>query len=189
MLRSGLAAFAILSAFVITSCGDDTTKREAIPSLGVTIEYPASWAMGAASMPYASCNTCIVIGPAAAHPYGVQLWESVHELGCELTCYLNIRALAQGPTTTVDANGRDALQQDFERQRPLGPANDDGDYTSYREILTVVPLVPIESGVPGTEVRALFIDAFYRYGDTDGEVETRKALALLLGTLVTASPP
>ena len=188
MTRFGLAATGLLWVLLAAACDESSTKRELLSSLGVTVEYPERWATGTAPMPYASCNTCTVIGPVGAeYPYGVQFWEGAHQLGCQLTCYLNIRALPQGPTIAVDANGRVAFQQEFERQRPLGLVNEDGDRTSYREILTVVPLEPIVGLAPEAEVAALFIDAFYRYGDTTGEVQTREALALVLGTIVTPS--
>lgn len=150
----------------------------------IAADFPVGWSPGAWPMPYATCTTCAVIGPGPpAAPHGVQFWRGVHQVGCELTCYLNIRALAQGPTERVDADGRVAFRQEFERQRPLGLVNEDGDSTSYREILTVVPLSPVEGLPPEAYVPAIFIDAFYRYGDAAGEVETRWALARLLATL------
>lgn len=152
--------------------------------LGATFEYPAGWVTGATAMPYASCRPCSVLGPASVtHPYGIQLWKGEHQAGCQLTCYLNIRALAQEATHEVDANGRVALRQEFERQRPLGLVNTDGDNTSYREILTVVPLAPIDGLPPEAFVPALFIDAYYRYGDAAAESAVRAALTQLLATL------
>jgi hypothetical protein len=162
-------------------------KREPLPQLGIAIEYPAHWVTNAAPMPYATCNTCTVVGPSrAAYPYGVQLWEGTHQLGCQLTCYLNIRALAQEATHTIDANGHLAVRQEFERQRPL---DGDADRTSYREILTVVPLVPIDGLPAEAEVPAVFIDAFYRYGDPAAEAQTREALAHLIASLDLGVPP
>jgi hypothetical protein len=61
--------------------------------------------------------------------------------------------------------------------------NEDGDNTPYREILTVVPLEPTEGQPPEAEVPALFIDAFYRYGDATAEAQTRQALAHLVASL------
>jgi len=163
---------------------DSPETRQSFPALGVTIEYPAHWAADATAMPYATCNTCTVVGPSRAdYPYGVQIWRGLHQLGCQLTCYINIRALPQEATRTIDANGHVAFQQEFERQRPLGLVNEDGDNTSYREIVTVVTLAPIDGLAPEAEVPALFIDAFYRYGDAAAEAETRDALARLVGTL------
>jgi hypothetical protein len=164
-----------------------TVKREALPQLGIAIEYPAHWVTDVAPMPYATCNTCTVVGPRQAdHPYGIQLYQSTHQLGCQLTCYLNIRALAQGPTYTVDAGGSTAFRQEFERQQPL---DGDPDRTSYREILTVVPLVPIDGLTAEADVPAVFIDAFYRYGDLSAEAQTREALAHLLASLDLSVPP
>jgi hypothetical protein len=160
-------------------------KRQFFPELGVAIEYPANWGTNASPMPYATCNVCTVIGPSQPdHPYGVQFWKTVHQVGCQLTCYyLTIRTLPHGSTYAIDANGHVALRQEFERQRPLGLVNEDGDNTTYREILTVVPLAPIEGLPPEAEVPALLIDAFYRYGDTIAEAQTSEALANLLASL------
>jgi hypothetical protein len=158
-----------------------TTRREHFPELGVTIEYTADWVTNVAPMPYATCTTCTVIGPSQSDfPYGIQFFRGEHQLGCQLTCYLNIRALAQEATHTIDVNGHVGFRQEFERQRPLDGEND---RTSYREILTVLPLAPIVGLAPEAKVPALFIDGFYRYGDAPGEAQTREALARVLSNL------
>ena len=159
-------------------------REESFPELSVAFEYPARWATGAEPMPYASCVTCTVVGPRRAdYPYGIQFWKGTHEVGCEPCYQLTIRTLPQGPTQSIDANGHVAFQQEYERQRPLGLVNEDGDATPYREILTVVPLELIEGLPEGTEVQAVLIDAFFRYGDETGERDVRAALANLLASV------
>jgi len=171
-------------AMVWRSGATPTLKRQSFPELGAAIEYPTDWTTDAAPMPYASCVPCTVFGPSQPdYPYGIQVWKGAHQLGCQLTCYVNIRALPQGPTYSIDANGHVAFRQEFERQRPLGLAQEDGDSASYREILTVVPLDPIDGQSHEAELPALFIEAFYRYGDGAAEAQTREAMANLLTSL------
>lgn len=167
-----------------------TMRQEEFTGLSISAGVPREWTMNAAPIPYATCNDCTVIGPSQAqYPYGIQMWKGTHQVGCQLTCYLNIRALAQDPTRTIDANGHVALRQEFERQRPLGMVNEDGDTTPYREILMVLPLEPIEGLPPEAEVAAVFIDGFYRYGDDAGEQAVRAALAYFIDSLRIVTKP
>ncbi len=193
------AWFAIICAVAVSACDGaaaprtpetqpatipPTLRRLSFPEFSISIELPREWTTNAAPMPYASCANCTSIGPAPTpYPYGIQFWKGTHQVGCDPCYHLTIRTLPRGPTLSIDANGHVAFQQEYERQGPLGLVNTDGDTTLYREILTVVPLEPI-GGLPGeAEVPAVFIDAFYRYGDQHGERETRAALADLLASI------
>ena len=157
-----------------------------IPSLGLTVQYPPGWDGGAAPMPYASCVSCSVLGPASAeHPYGVEIFDmpvNYDALGCCSYGYVGNNTIgidggpvggSPGSTRMVRVAGIDAQQVEFRRNAALGLAAETGDYTPYREIWTALPW----NG--GT----LFITAFFRDGDTAAEQETRAAYDLALTTL------
>ena len=164
-----------------------STRTFVIENTRISVALPTAWSFGAPSMPYATCLPCTVAGPLdATHPYGIQFWRGEHQVGCQLSCYITIRAgpLSQNVSHTINVNGRLALQQEFERQRPLGLVNEDGDNTSYREILTVVPLATVDGLPPETFVPAIFIEAFFRYCDAAAERDARAALNAVLQALV-----
>jgi len=152
-----------------------TTKLFHDEGLGIEFEYPASWVETAMPSPYVSCSGCITLGLAgAAHPYGVQLFTESLDKGCGATCYVGNRALPRGEERSLVVAGRDATQVEIERQAPLGLVSQTGDDTPYSEVWTLIPM----------NDRALFVVAFYRFGDTAAEVEIESAYNDMLASLV-----
>ena len=164
------------------------THTLSLASLGLTLRYPADW-VDDAQEPYYGCHgNCPTLGPASAeHPYGVEVFAEGLSFGCGPSCYVGNNAIgvggdscvgcAPGSTRTVRVAGLDAQQLEFQRNVPLGIANDTGDHTPNREIWTLIP----------HDGRAVFITAFYREGDTAAEQETRTAYnAILASVVVTA---
>jgi len=157
--------------------------------LGVTFEYPSGWIRGATPMPYASCVGCLIFGPESApHPYGIGLFAALDmDAGCAPTCIFNIRALALDWPRELTIDGRRGLQQEFERQAPLGLADQTGDYTPYHELATII--FREDADDPEVDVDALVIYGFWRDGAAAAEAAVRAAYVALLNTLRLDGPP
>lgn len=157
--------------------------------LGVSFEYPSGWIRGATPMPYASCVGCLIFGPESApHPYGIGLFAALDmDAGCAPTCIFNIRALALDWPREMTIDGRRGLQQEFERQAPLGLADQTGDYTPYHELVTLI--FREDADDPEVDVDALVIHGFWRDGDAAAEAEARAAYVALLDALRFDSAP
>ncbi|HEX5480216.1 MAG TPA: hypothetical protein VFY79_10905, partial [Dehalococcoidia bacterium] len=161
------------------------THTLSLPSLGLSLRYPADWTDHPAGHLYYSCVGCTILGPPSAeHPYGVQIFDEPLSFGCGASCYVGNDTIGVGggcvgcgsgslPASTLTIAGIDAQQIEFERQVPLGIAAETGDYTPSREIWTLLPW----------HGRAVFITAFYREGDTAAEQETRAAYNAILATV------
>ena len=153
--------------------------------LGIEFDLPNSWDDGATPMPYASCFTCLVLGPIGAEPpYGISIFETVGDLsgpecgnkfgGCPIMAYFGIRGLRNGEETPLTVAGVDAAQQRIFRQPPLGLTNQTGELRLYHELATGVD-TPL-----GTD---LMIIGFYREDDGVGELEVEIAYDALLKSL------
>ena len=149
-------------------------------ALGIQFRYPDSWVDGATPMPYASCFGCRAVGPASStYPYGVMVFVEGLALGVPVSGYVGNNALPQGEQRTLIVGGQRAGQVEIERNAPLGLAYQTGDYTPYRETWTLVP-------VGG---QALFVVAFYRYGDEAAKAETESAYEQILASFSVLKAP
>jgi DNA-binding CsgD family transcriptional regulator/Tol biopolymer transport system component len=152
--------------------------------LGVTLNYPADWITDAAPM-LGSCVDCLIFGPASApYPYGIDLFSVPSlDMGCVPAkfspCYFSIRALALDPPRELTIAGHRALEQEIERQAPLGLAAETGDYTSYHQLATFV----------FRDTDTLIIDGFWRDGDVLGEAAVRGAYQAMLDSLTFITSP
>ena len=148
-------------------------------ALGLEMPYPFNWSEGVPAMPYKLCGSCAVLGPKDVHyPYGIQLYTQALSPGCDPSCSMGNDAVSRTAAQTLFVNGHQASQQEFELTTPLGVTNDTGETTSYREIVTVIPLAD----------QALVVNGFFRYGDADGERYVRRAYANALAGMKLPPP-
>ncbi|MEX2247548.1 MAG: helix-turn-helix transcriptional regulator [Dehalococcoidia bacterium] len=149
-------------------------------ALGIELSYPSNWRAGAAPMPYATCITCTVLGPAdVRYPHGIQIFELALDAGCRTTfCWSANRALPLGEPEAQTVAERPAFRVEFERQAPLGLVAETGDDTPYREIMTQIHLAG----------RAIYIVGFYRQGESVDETYVRRAYDAVLSSLALTPP-
>ncbi|MCI0778283.1 MAG: hypothetical protein J4N95_08875, partial [Chloroflexi bacterium] len=78
---SASAAFGAAATPELSSSATAETTLYRDEGLSIEFDLPNSWDDGAAPMPYASCFTCLILGPIGAEPpYGISIFETVRDL-------------------------------------------------------------------------------------------------------------